>query len=67
MAISDVNKLAEGIRDSAVPEWLHAYLDAHRDRILAELKLFGESVIPTPEGEKIVIRPTGRVREAKTG
>ena len=32
------------------------YVEEHREQILADLERKGESVIPTPDGEKIVLR-----------
>jgi hypothetical protein len=54
--VSDINKLAQSIQDSALPKWLHEYLAEHRDRMVAELKLFGSHEIPMPDGGVMVIR-----------
>lgn len=56
---SDINKLAELIRNSTMPAWLHEYLDAHRDRLKAELQLFGQCEIPMPDGGKMIVRAEG--------
>jgi len=53
MIAGNVNDLAKSIRDSVVPQWLHEYLAEHRDRLKAELKLFGNCEIPMPDGRII--------------
>ena len=54
--INDINKLAQSIVDSAVPEWLHVYLYEHKARLSAELKLFGTCEIPMPDGGRIICK-----------
>ena len=56
MIAGRLSDLAQSIRDSALPRWLHEYLAEHRDRIGAELKLFGQHEIPMPDGGTITIR-----------
>ena len=56
MVAGNVNDLAKSIRDSVVPQWLHEYLAEHRDRLKAELKLFGNCEIPMPDGRIMEIK-----------
>jgi hypothetical protein len=53
--INDINALAESIRDSNVPQWLSEYIARHRERLGAELKIFGECEIPMPDGMVMVV------------
>ena len=54
--IGNINKLAQEIQDSAMPRWLHEYLNRNHDKMVAELKLFGECEIPMPDGGVIVVK-----------
>lgn len=57
--ISDINRLAQSIKDSTMPRWLHDYLNQHQDQMVAELKLFGTHEIPMPDGKVMVVRREG--------
>ena len=54
--VNDITKLAQEIQDSAIPLWLRDYLAKNRDKMKAELKLFGKYEIPTPDGGVIKIK-----------
>ena len=41
--VGDINKLAQEIQDASAPQWLHEYLAQHRDKLRAELELFGRT------------------------
>ena len=65
MLMGDINYLSQLIQDSALPRWLHEYLNEHRERLCAELKLFGSCVISMPDGGTITIRSSGEAAQPK--
>ena len=58
MSGAEIERLLALLEDSRnrSREEVVRYVEEHRDEILADLERSGESIIPTSDGEKIVLR-----------
>ena len=57
MNSAELDRLGRLMEEGAVPEWVRAYVESHRDAMAAALNR-GETVeVPGPNGERIRIVP----------
>jgi hypothetical protein len=58
MSGAEIERLLSLLDDSRSRsrEEIVRYVEQHRDKILADLEQKGESIIPSPDGEEIVLR-----------
>ena len=57
MIMGSLTELAESIQASAIPKWLHDYVQDHRNEIVFDLKTTGVCRIDSPDGKiQIVIQ-----------
>jgi hypothetical protein len=67
MLAGSISDLAKSIAEATVPQWLLEYITKNRDKIRAELALFGRHEIPMPDGGKIILQCSKGQPEAAEG